>query len=134
VQIYESILGDAGGVVTTGLLSATQYLKDNRLLPRGFDKTTAPAEIGVFGGAKEDGDFTGGSDRVRYRIPVATPGALAIDVELRFQTVAYRWAQNLGRYDAPEPKRFLSYYAATADGSSIVIAREQRRAEPSEGR
>src|SRR5262249_44925279 len=33
VQIYESILGDANGGVTTGLLTATQYLKDNRLLP-----------------------------------------------------------------------------------------------------
>ena len=29
------------GVPTTGLLTATQYLKDNRLLPRGFDKATA---------------------------------------------------------------------------------------------
>ena len=34
---------------TTGLLTATQYLKDNRLLPRGFDKATAPPEIGVYG-------------------------------------------------------------------------------------
>jgi len=30
VQIYESILGDTKGAVTTGLLSASQYLKDNR--------------------------------------------------------------------------------------------------------
>jgi hypothetical protein len=41
VQIYEAILGDARGTVTTGLLQATRYLKDNRLLPRGFDKRTA---------------------------------------------------------------------------------------------
>ena len=41
VQIYEPILGDRNGVPTTGLLTATQYLKDNRLLPRGFDKATA---------------------------------------------------------------------------------------------
>src|SRR5262249_52347760 len=45
VQIYESILGDANGRVTTGLLTATQYLKDNRLLPRGFDKRTAEPDI-----------------------------------------------------------------------------------------
>ena len=36
VQIYEPILGDRTGVPTTGLLTATQYLKDNRLLPRGL--------------------------------------------------------------------------------------------------
>jgi len=108
--------------VTTGLLSATQYLKDNRILPRGFDKATAPAEIGVYGAANGDEDFTGGSDRVRYRVPFTTGGAATIDVELRYQTIAYRWARNLERYDAPEPKRFVSFYSATAEGSSVVIA------------
>jgi hypothetical protein len=129
VQIYEPILGDIGGVPTTGLLTATQYLKDNRLLPRGFDKTTADAEIGVYGGAKNDPDFVGGGDRVRYRIPIPSPGRLTIDVELRYQTIAYRWAQNLERYNAAEPKRFLSYYAATADESSVVIARTRASAQ-----
>ena len=41
VQIYEAILGDLHDAVTTGLLSATGYLKDNRLLPHGFDKGRA---------------------------------------------------------------------------------------------
>ena len=122
VQIYESILGDVSGGVTTGLLTATQYLKDNRLLPRGFDKTTAAAEIGVYGQAKADADFVGGGDRVHYRIPASASGPLTFEVELRYQTIAYRWAQNLERYDAPEPKRFLSYYSATADGSSVLVA------------
>jgi hypothetical protein len=122
VQIYEPILGGLDGMPTTGLLTATQYLKDNRLLPRGFDKTTAAAEIGVYGGARNDADFAGGGDRVRYRIPVSATGRLTIDVELQYQTIAYRWAQNLERYDAPEPKRFVSYYAATAAGSSVVVA------------
>jgi hypothetical protein len=129
VQIYESILGDVGGAVTTGLLTATQYLKDNRLLPRGFDKSTAAAEIGVYGTAKDDRDFAGGSDRVRYRLPLAVSGPLTIDVELRYQTIAYRWAQNLERYDAAEPKRFLSYYAATSDSSSVVIASIRARVD-----
>jgi len=43
VQIYESILGDSAGAVTTGLISTVGYLKDNRLLPHGFDKSTAEA-------------------------------------------------------------------------------------------
>ena len=41
VQIFEPILKDAQGKVTTGLLSAIGYLKDTRILPRGFDKKTA---------------------------------------------------------------------------------------------
>jgi hypothetical protein len=121
VQIYEPILGGLDGMPTTGLLTATQYLKDNRLLPRGFDKTTAAAEIGVYGGARNDADFTGGGDRVRYRIPVSATGRLTIDVELRYQTIAYRWAQNLERYNAVEPQRFVQYYSATAAGSSVVM-------------
>ena len=129
IQIYETILGDSSGAVTTGLLSATQYLKDNRLLPRGFDKTTAAAEIGVYGHAKSDETFVGGSDRVRYRLPLATSGPVTIDVELRYQTIAYRWALNLERYDAPETKRFLSYYSATADASAVVIATARARVE-----
>jgi len=51
VQIYESIMGDAQGRVTTGLLSAINYRKDNRLLPDGFDKQTAAAEVAVRGEA-----------------------------------------------------------------------------------
>ena len=43
VQIYESIMVDQAGAVTTGLLTAVRYVKDNRLLPRGFDKRTADA-------------------------------------------------------------------------------------------
>jgi hypothetical protein len=70
VQIYESVLGDADSRPTTGLLSAVKYLKDNRLLPRGFDKATADPQIGVFGAASSDDSFGGGGDRVRYRITI----------------------------------------------------------------
>jgi hypothetical protein len=122
VQIYESILGDPGGVVTTGLLTATQYLKDNRLLPRGFDKATAGAEIGVFGGARTDPDFAGAGDRVAYRVPVRGEGPYRIDVELRYQSIGFRWAANLKSVKADEPARFVSYYEATAAGSSVVVA------------
>jgi len=47
VQIYESIMGDRQGVPTTGLLSAVRFLKDNRLLPVGFNKNTAGPDIAV---------------------------------------------------------------------------------------
>jgi hypothetical protein len=122
VQIYEPILGDRAGLPTTGLLSAVRYLKDNRLLPRGFDKGTAAAEIGVYGGAGGDADFMGGGDRVRYRVAIPAGGPYRVEVQLLYQPIAYRWAHNLERYDAPEPKRFVGYYKAGAAGSSVVIA------------
>jgi hypothetical protein len=123
VQIYEPILGDRVGAPTTGLLTATQYLKDNRLLPRGFDKASADPQIGVYGEAARDDNFTGGGDRVTYAIDVAGRGPFSVEVELRYQSIGYRWAHNLERYDAPEPKRFVSYYEATSAGSSIVVAK-----------
>lgn len=121
VQIYEPILGDRAGVPTTGLLTATQYLKDNRLLPRGFDKATADPQVGVYGSAARDEDFRGGGDRVRYSVDVGSGGPFTVDVELRYQTIGYRWAHNLERYDAPEPKRFVGYYNAMSSASSVVI-------------
>ena len=125
VQIYESIMGTPAGAPTTGLLQATQYLKDNRLLPRGFDKQTAAAEIAVFGGAAADPDFTGDGDRVRYRIAAAE--AAVVNVELRYQPISYRWAQNLAPYQAVEPKKFVDYYNTVAPASSVVIARASHR-------
>jgi hypothetical protein len=122
VQIYESIMGTLAGVPTTGLLQATRYLKDNRLLPRGFEKRTATADIAVVGAASGDDDFGGGSDRVRYRIPVAATSAVTVEIELRFQPIAYRWAQNLSSYDAVEPKRFVDYFNGMASESSTVVA------------
>jgi hypothetical protein len=130
VQIYESIMGTPAGLPTTGLLQATRYLKDNRLLPRGFDKRTAPSEIGVVGAADTDEDFEGEGDRVRYRIPVTTSTPVTVDIELQFQPVGYRWAHNLAAYNAPEPRRFLGYYKSLASSSSVVVARASRTVGP----
>jgi hypothetical protein len=131
VQIYESIMGTPAGAPTTGLLQATQYLKDNRLLPRGFDKSTAPADVGVFGAAQRDADFNGDGDRVRYRIPFGGSDPVTIAVELRYQPISYRWAQNLAPYTtAPEPKRFLGYWDSLASISSTVVAKASARVVP----
>jgi hypothetical protein len=128
VQIYESIMGTPAGAPTTGLLQATQYLKDNRVLPRGFDKRTAAPEIAVIGAAATDPDFTGDGDRVRYRLPMTGPGT--VEVELLYQPIGYRWAQNLASYDAPEPRRFVGYYNNLAPFASAVVARTSRPVTP----
>jgi hypothetical protein len=124
VQIYESIMRDVTGAVTTGLLQATGYAKDNRLLPRGFEKATAPPDIAVTGGARDDADFTGESDRVRYTVDTSNrTGPFQIDVELRYQPIAFRWSQNLRSYDAAETRRFVSWFDAMSTGSSVILAR-----------
>lgn len=123
VQIYESVMVDGDGVVTTGLLRGVRYIKDNRLLPRGFDKQTASADVAVLGSAMQDSDFTAGHDRVRYSVDVAgAQGPFRILAELRFQVIAFRWADNLKAYDAPEPRRFIGYYESMASVSSESLA------------
>ena len=126
VQIYEAIMGDSRGEVTTGLLTALNYLKDNRLLPKGFDKRAAGKDVAVKGGALEDADFGGGGDRIRYSVELGeAQGPFRIEAGLCYQPVAYRWAMNLKRYDAEEPRRFTGYYEAMAPASVVVIGRAQ---------
>ena len=74
------------------------------------------------GAAAGDADFAGGGDRVRYRVPVAAGGPYRVDVELRYQPIAYRWAHNLERYDAREPARFVEYYRRDAADSAVTVA------------
>jgi hypothetical protein len=123
VQIFEPILGDTQDHVTTALLNATHYLKDNRILPAGFDKQSASPDIAVRGEAASDPGFIGGSATTRYEIPtVATAGPFVVKAELLYQPVGFRWAHNLAPYKAAEPQRFVGYYDQSARQSAIVIA------------
>jgi len=123
VQIYEPILGDVEGHVTTGLLSTVRYLKDSRLLPLGFDKQTADKDIAVVGEAAEDPDFTDAGDSVRYSVPTGdAQGPFRVQAELWYQPIAFRWAHNLAPYKAMEPQRFVRYYESMSKTTAIELA------------
>jgi hypothetical protein len=125
VQIYESIIAGADGALTTGLLKGVRYLKDNRLLPRGFDKRTAEPDVAVHGAAADDPDFVGAGDRVRYSVDLANArGPFVVEAELLYQPIGYRWATNLKAYaQAREPRRFAEYYGAMAATETTTLAR-----------
>jgi hypothetical protein len=124
VEIYEAILADLAGKVTTGLLTGLRFIKDNRLLPHGFDKRTADKDVAVHGEAETDPDFTGGGDTVRYSVAVNAGAApYQVEAELWYQPIGYRWALNLKPYDAAEPQRFVGYYEAMAAGSAVMLVR-----------
>jgi hypothetical protein len=124
VQIYEAILGDQEGHVTTGLLSAVDYLKDNRLLPRGFDKNTAAADIAVHGHASADPAFTDRGHTLRYSIDVKDAvGPFSIDVELWYQPIGFRWVNNLKPYNADEPRRFTAYFDSLGAGNAVMLVK-----------
>ena len=126
VEIYESIMQDQAGHVTTGLLHAVGYLKDNRVLPTGFDKRTAPANVAVVGEAADDANFTAGEDRVQYSVWVGNAqGPFRIDAELCYQPIGFRWAHNLLRYNAMEPQRFVRFYDSLSSSNAVVLARAE---------
>ena len=129
VQVYQAVMVDGGGAVTTGLMSAHEWVKDNRILPDGFDPARADARVQVAGIAAGDPDFAPGSDRVHYTVPVdPDAGPFTLEAELWFQPIAYRWAENLAAYDAPETRRFVRYYREMAHASAMVIARDSAEA------
>ena len=122
VQIYQAIMGDADNQVTYTLLDAQSYLKDNRLLPSGFDKQTAPADVVVHGEAIVDDNFIGGSDQVTYQIDTA--GYLepfAVRAELVYQSVPPVFVRDLRQDNTPFIVQFGNLYD-NADRSPIIAA------------
>jgi hypothetical protein len=128
VEIYEPILEDSEHHVTTGLLSAVGYLKDNRLLPSGFNKDTADRDIAVVGEAAQDPDFNDKGSLVRYSVPISrATGPFHIEAELMYQPIGFRWAHNLKPYDAVEPRRFVGYYDAMAAANAVVLCKAEAK-------
>jgi len=126
VQIYEPIMQNSDGQVTYTLLRAASYVKDNRLLPRGFDKEGANEAIAVRGEAASDDDFAGGSDRVTYQLSVkGASGPFTLSAALLYQTLSYPFAQDLAQEDTPLVDEFMQQYRES-DKRPVVLATVQQ--------
>jgi len=114
VEIYEAIMVDSDGQVTTTLLRGAAYIKDNRLLPVGFKANPQIPVLSPAGEAAGDPDFMGGSDRLLLQLDVSQwQGPFSLEINLLYQTIAYRWAENLILEPGVEISQFAGYYAAT---------------------
>jgi hypothetical protein len=121
VQIYEAILRDTENNVTTQLLRAAGYLKDNRLIPSGFEKGAPYEDIAVRGRARDDVNFLDGADQIQYSMAFdAAERPLSLTVQLVYQTIGYRWAENLRGRDGDEISRFINYYDAIPNRPVII--------------
>ena len=124
VQVYEAIMQDNTDNVTYTLLRGMDYLKDNRLLPSGFNKQTAPLDIKVAGNALEDINFTGGSDEISFQIADLSADTYSIKVELVYQTLSYAFAQDLFTDKSEEVNSFKQMFDASKAKSSTITATE----------
>jgi len=117
VQIYEGIMGNWEGEKTYTLLRASSFLKDNRILPRGWDDGSAPLEIFPRGEALADINFIGGEDIITYRVQLKDMQAgqeLVIEAELKDQTLSHPMVHDLEavqeKDDSGVIQRFLEEY------------------------
>lgn len=122
VQIYQSIMGDVNGEVTGILLRGAGYLKDNRLLPAGFDKDAAHPDVRPSDAALADANFVGGGDRLMVSLNTGTAeGPFEVSVELLYQALSYRWIEKLRDFDTAESARFLGFHE-TVPNTPVVMA------------
>ena len=120
VQVYEAIMGNNEGNITYTLLRGMVYLKDNRLLPPGFNKATAPNDVKVFGDAVNDNNFIGGSDQISYRISGLTANNYQVEAELVHQPIAYSFAQDLFTDNDAQVGDFKTLFNASNAKSSLI--------------
>lgn len=98
--------------VTYTLLRAAKFAKDNRLLPKGFNKSALPPETDVFDRAVADENFLGGSDQVTYSVTTSGhKGPYTVTARLLFTAVSYPFVKDLEKdRELPEVNRFMQLY------------------------
>ena len=90
-------VGDNEGPVTYTLLRDAQDLKDNRLLPAGADKANLPADMAVYGAARDDPTSAGGGDLVTCEVDVVGATVpFSFSVELLYEPLWCRLAGQQG--------------------------------------
>jgi len=104
VQIYEQVMVDEAGAPTFSLLSAVEKIKDNRVLPAGFD--TSASTMGRIGPrGVDDASFVPGTDTVRYDVRVGGAPSV-VEVTLYYQGISARTVRELYQHDTPEVRAF----------------------------
>lgn len=116
--VLESVMADSEGKPTYALLRGASYLKDNRLLPRGWDPNGDIARIASVG-TSTDPDFGPGGDQVTYRFAAPT-GAVTITARLQYQSLSPRYADELFAWDTPEVRAFRVMYEGADHTPELV--------------
>ncbi|MBL7962768.1 MAG: T9SS type A sorting domain-containing protein [Flavobacteriales bacterium] len=131
VQLYEMVMGDVNGDVTTVLERAKTPLKDNRLVPLGFSSGHPVYDTTLVAGVPaSDTDFNrdafgvegNGGDRVRYHVALnGYTGPIHIAARVLFQPVPPGWNQEMFAYSSARIDSFRTMYE-NADASPTLVA------------
>lgn len=129
VQIYEMVMGDVDGNLTTVLERGFSHLKDNRIPPEGFTSAhSAYDTVEIAGLSLDDNDFNKdgniegtGADRILIHIPLeGYTGRVDITVKAHYQTVNGKWLNDLFNYSSVEIDAWESFYS-NSDRRPVLI-------------
>jgi len=116
-QIYEAVV--RGSRIRSH--GEQTLIKDNRLLPAGWDPKHADAAATKPIGVGADEDFVGGSDTVVFVAPLAELAfPYKVEVALLYQPISPRYVAELFRIDHPEIARFKQYYEAAGNKPELI--------------
>ncbi|MBI1287803.1 MAG: T9SS type A sorting domain-containing protein [Flavobacteriales bacterium] len=129
VQIYEMVMGDVNGDVTTVLERAYSTIKDNRLVPIGFTTSHSVYDTtAVYGTVLNDTDFNfdgfegSGTDVVRYHVPLnGYNGSIRVSAKVFYQSAPPKWMQEMFAVSTPTIDAFENMYS-NADRMPVLVA------------
>lgn len=121
VQIYQAVMQDHTGKPTHALTRAKGWMKDNRLLPRGYRIDHPQAHYTLPVGIEDDENFIGGGDLVQYQITLpATSPARKVVARIVYQSLGAKFLRLLFQSDVPEVAAFRTMYER-AEIQPIII-------------
>ncbi|MEE9311566.1 MAG: hypothetical protein V3V10_04060 [Planctomycetota bacterium] len=118
VQIFESVMQDVHGKPTWRLMTGASYIKDNRILPLGW-KADGPNADDTRPVGTGTSRFEGGKAVLPVILKNMT-GAASIEVELFYQVISWRYANELFKIRTPEILTFQEYLDA-ADTKPVRV-------------
>lgn len=118
VQIFESVMKDSHGNPTWRLMTGAGYIKDNRILPLGWKHDGPDADdTRPVGTGKSQ--FEGGKAVLPVKLK-NMKGAASIEVDLFYQVISWRYANELFKVRTPEILTFKEYLDA-ADTKPVKV-------------
>lgn len=133
VQLYEYVMGNEAGDVTTILTRAYSPLKDNRIPPLGFSVNhTAYDTVKIVGNALTDANFNyvddvegSGKDKIYYHIALNDDfnGAI-VNVKVHYMSIPRKWLDQLFSNDVEEINSFETMYDEV-DMESVIMKEEE---------
>jgi hypothetical protein len=111
VEIYEDLVDDPQGLLTTSFLSLDHKVKDNRIQPQGRSFNGANAAITAPVGTGDDPSYKNGCgcSIVRYHIPLPA-NAAAVNATLYYQSIPpYYLRQRAEEGHGPDTARLVKF-------------------------